>query len=30
MLAQVCETIPGADVDVVTAAIGCDTRIGQK
>jgi UDPglucose 6-dehydrogenase len=30
MLAQVCETIPGADVDVVTSAIGCDTRIGQK
>ena len=30
MLAQVCETLPGADVDVVTAAIGCDTRIGQK
>lgn len=30
MLAQVCETLPGADVDVVTAAIGCDTRIGRK
>ena len=30
MLAQVCETLPGADVDVVTAAIGCDTRIGNK
>ncbi len=30
MLAQVCETLPGADVDVVTAAIGCDTRIGKK
>ncbi|HLK20666.1 MAG TPA: nucleotide sugar dehydrogenase [Bryobacteraceae bacterium] len=30
MLAQVCETLPGADVDVVTAAIGCDTRIGSK
>lgn len=30
MLAQVCETLPGADVDVVTTAIGCDTRIGQK
>ena len=30
MLAQVCETLPGADADVVTAAIGCDTRIGQK
>ncbi|MEO8592999.1 MAG: nucleotide sugar dehydrogenase [Candidatus Solibacter sp.] len=30
MLAQVCETLPGADSDVVTAAIGCDTRIGAK
>jgi UDPglucose 6-dehydrogenase len=30
MLAQICETLPGADSDVVTAAIGCDTRIGQK
>ena len=30
MLAQVCETLPGADVDVVTAAIGCDSRIGTK
>ena len=30
MLAQVCETLPGADVDVVTSAIGCDSRIGEK
>jgi UDPglucose 6-dehydrogenase len=30
MLAQVCDTLPGADVDVVTTAIGCDSRIGQK
>lgn len=30
MLAEVCETLPGADVDVVTAALGCDTRIGPK
>jgi UDPglucose 6-dehydrogenase len=30
MLAQVCETLPGANVDVVTAALGCDTRIGAK
>ena len=30
MLAEVCETLPGADVDVVTAAIGCDSRIGNK
>jgi UDPglucose 6-dehydrogenase len=30
MLAEVCETIPGADVDAVTEAIGCDSRIGRK
>jgi UDPglucose 6-dehydrogenase len=30
MLAQVCETLPGADIDVVTSALGCDSRIGQK
>ena len=30
MLAQVCETLSGADVDVVTSAIGCDSRIGRK
>ncbi len=30
MLAEVCESIPGADVDQVTAAVGCDSRIGQK
>ena len=30
MLAQICETLPGADSDVVTAALGCDTRIGPK
>jgi UDPglucose 6-dehydrogenase len=30
MLAQICETLPGADSDVVTAALGCDTRIGAK
>lgn len=30
MLAQVCERLPGADVDVVTAALGLDTRIGRK
>ena len=30
MLAEICETIPGANVDVVTAAIGCDSRIGRK
>lgn len=30
MLAQVCEKLPGADVDVVTSALGLDTRIGKK
>src|SRR5260370_13750830 len=30
MLAQICETLPGADSDVVTAALGCDSRIGTK
>jgi UDPglucose 6-dehydrogenase len=30
MLAQICESLPEADADVVTAALGCDTRIGAK
>jgi UDPglucose 6-dehydrogenase len=30
MLAELCEKIPGADVDVVTTALGRDTRIGSK
>lgn len=30
MLAQVCERLPGADADVVTGALGLDTRIGRK
>jgi UDPglucose 6-dehydrogenase len=30
MLAQVCERLPGANVDVVTSAVGLDTRIGTK
>ncbi len=30
MLAEVCEKVPGADSDVVSAAIGLDTRIGRK
>ncbi len=30
MLAQVCERLPGANVDAVTAALGMDTRIGAK
>ena len=30
MLAEMCDKLPGADVDVVTAAIGSDTRIGNR
>jgi UDPglucose 6-dehydrogenase len=30
MLAQICEGLPGADVDVVTSALGRDSRIGRK
>jgi UDPglucose 6-dehydrogenase len=30
MLAQVCETLPGADVAVVSSALGADSRIGTK
>lgn len=30
MLAEICENLPGGDVDVVTGAIGLDSRIGQK
>jgi UDPglucose 6-dehydrogenase len=30
MLARICERLPDADVDVVTDAIGLDTRIGRK
>lgn len=29
-LAEICEKIPGADVDAVTRAIGIDSRIGHK
>ena len=29
-LAAVCESIPGADVDVVTAAVGADSRVGRR
>jgi len=29
-LADICERLPGADVDVVTDALGLDTRIGAK
>lgn len=30
MLADICERLPGADVDVVTTAVGMDSRIGRK
>jgi UDPglucose 6-dehydrogenase len=30
MLADICERLPGADVDVVTAGVGSDSRIGRK
>jgi UDPglucose 6-dehydrogenase len=30
MLAEICDRLPGADVDVVTKALGADTRIGPK
>ena len=30
MLADICDRIPGADVDAVTKALGADTRIGAK
>lgn len=30
MLAEICECLPGADVDVVTRALGMDSRIGAK
>ena len=30
MLARICERLPGADVDVVTAALSLDSRIGGK
>ena len=30
MLADLCERIPGGDIDVVTDALGTDTRIGRK
>lgn len=30
MLAEICERLPGADVEVVTAAIGLDKRIGAR
>ncbi len=30
MVARVCEQLPGADADVVSAALGLDSRIGPK
>src|SRR5216683_2164882 len=30
MLADICDRLPGADVDAVTKALGADTRIGPK
>lgn len=30
MLAEICEQLPGGNVDVVTSALGLDSRIGQK
>lgn len=30
MLGNICESLPGSDVDVVTQAIGLDSRIGRK
>jgi UDPglucose 6-dehydrogenase len=30
MLAEICEKLPGADADVVTSALGLDSRIGRK
>jgi UDPglucose 6-dehydrogenase len=30
MLARICEQLPGANVDVITSALGNDTRIGPK
>ena len=30
MLARICECLPGANVDVITSALGLDTRIGPK
>jgi UDPglucose 6-dehydrogenase len=30
MLARICEKLPDANVDAVTAALGLDTRIGRK
>lgn len=30
MLSEICDNLPGADVDIVTNAVGSDSRIGTK
>ncbi|MBV8827832.1 MAG: UDP-glucose/GDP-mannose dehydrogenase family protein [Acidobacteriaceae bacterium] len=30
MLAEMCDRLPGADVDIVSAAVGSDSRVGSK
>lgn len=30
MLAEICEKLPGGNIDVVTSALGLDSRIGRK
>ncbi len=30
MLSEICDHLPNADVDVVTSAVGSDTRVGKK
>lgn len=30
MLAEICERVPGSDVDAITTAMGLDSRIGSK
>src|SRR5258708_20600829 len=30
LLAAICEELPGADVDTVSAALGLDSRIGRR
>ncbi len=29
-LASICEKVPGADIDIITEALGSDTRVGKK
>jgi UDPglucose 6-dehydrogenase len=30
MLTAICEQLPGANIDIVTRALGCDSRIGER